>query len=133
MFKHSFFFLIATFSLTAFSQEVQIKHYERKISLDQIILPNETYQSSNFNILIPDSIYTAGTISIKHLSINEIKCKGNFYFSENTYSRVEYISKNKNIEQLLPKVNFKEENLIIKEEIINGRKTKLILTSKLKN
>lgn len=133
MLKHSFFFLVATFSLTALSQEVQIKHYERKLSIDQIILPNEIYQSSSFNVLIPDSIYTAGTVSIKHLSVNGIKCTGNFYFNENTYARVEYISKNKSIEQLLLKVNIKKENLNIKEEVINCRKKKLILTSNNKN
>jgi hypothetical protein len=127
--KHSFFFLLFFSPFFSFSQEVRIKHYERKLSLEKLILPNDTFNSNVYNLFIPDSIYTAGKITIKSLKIKGAKYFSNFYFNDNRYSKTEYIVKTKNYKELLSEIQ-KNSELDCKEEKINRRKTKIIISGK---
>jgi hypothetical protein len=95
------FFIALIFAGSSFfgiSQETTMYHFQRKGSLEKIILPGEKFNSTDFLISFPDSIFSAGNITIKNLTINDWKFQVNFVFSENTYTKLTYSVKKKNCE-----------------------------------
>lgn len=101
------FFIIVSISFSGVAQEASIVHYQRKEKLQQVILPNDTFRSNEFTILVPDSIYSAGKITIKILSLNNIKLTAEFNFSQNKFTSVEYIIKKKHMELLEKEITSK--------------------------
>lgn len=131
----SFFFFSLFFGTTyAQDNEVEVRHYQRKLEIETLIVPNQIYVSDIYSIIVPDTVYTTGTISVKYLNIAGTKAIGTFYFSFNSYYKVEYIVKNKKKDELM---NFPEiqtikndQDYTIEEQSIPGRKTKITLSSK---
>lgn len=89
--------MITTFSLHVNAQEVSIVHYQRNNEMNEVILPHDRYNSSLFDILVPDSVYSAGKITIKHLTFSNFKSSAKLLFSNNTYSSTTFTIKKKHI------------------------------------
>lgn len=102
IFCRSFFFIALTFCLvsSAFAQVGGINHYQRKCTLDSLIVPGQVYNSSVYRIPFPDSLYDGGTISIKKLEVNGIKARAQFKLSDYTYTSLMYTVNKKNKEKL---------------------------------
>jgi hypothetical protein len=98
-------FFIAGFflgvSFVGFTQETTMYHFQRKATLDQVIFPGEKFNSSNFIISFPDSLYTAGQVTIKKARIKEWKLQANFVFSDNAYTTLTYVVKKKNRDEFI--------------------------------
>lgn len=51
----------------------EVKHYQKKIELNQILLPYEKYNSDLFDIVFEDSLYSNANITVKKGKIKSIK------------------------------------------------------------
>ena len=80
--------------------------------MDELVFPNESFNSKIFDIFIPDSVYTAGQITIKKLSFSNLKMFAYFSFSNNEYKNVVYNIKRKKKKEfeayVVAKLNLKE-------------------------
>tara|TARA_B110000908_G_C10142513_1_gene397462 strand:+ start:475 stop:930 length:456 start_codon:yes stop_codon:yes gene_type:complete len=120
--NRSFFVIVIFMSVicNSFSQETEIRHYQKKCSMDSVILPGQLYDSKLYSIPFPDSLYTGGIISIKKIRINGIKAQSSFSLSNNTYTEVKYTlsKRNKNKFMKLINVNNNKYNLHVKKNRI---------------
>ncbi|MFT4827239.1 MAG: hypothetical protein ACI9GO_000168 [Bacteroidia bacterium] len=77
--KAFFAFILLIVSNQLFGQRIgELKHYERKHSLDAIQLPCDQFSSEDFEITFPDSIYDSGSIFVKNLKYKGV---GGFNYS----------------------------------------------------
>lgn len=124
-------FFIAGFflgvSLVGFAQETTMYHFQRKATLDQVIFPGEKFNSSNFIISFPDSLYTAGQVTIKKARIKEWKLQANFVFSDNAYTTLTYVVKKKNRDEFIQLIEKAPASFEWKEKK-KGRKYVITLT-----
>jgi hypothetical protein len=128
MVSHRLFFIsLILFCFTGYSQESQIKHYQRKCELPSLLLPCSNYNSKSYSISFPDSLYTSGKIDIKKLAIGEYKTGAEFYFSKNKYTKIVYIIKKSKLKTF--KLHLNDSQYEITEEKLKG-KVKLTLTCK---
>jgi len=95
------FLLLLFFYLGVVGQDAQIKHFQKKAKVEQLILPNQPFNSSLFTIHFPDSIYSKGTITVNKLIIGEQKAKAIFYFTNNQYTKAIYVCNKKNRDKLI--------------------------------
>lgn len=91
-------FFTLLFSNASIAQETSIVHYQRSEKLEELVFPNEFFRSDLFDIFVPDSVYSAGQITIKKLSFSDLKIAGFFSFSNNIYKNVVYTVKRKHKE-----------------------------------
>lgn len=126
--NHGLFFLILIFFCFAgYSQEAQIKHYQRNCTFSSLLLPCSSYNSNLFSISFPDSLYSSGDITIKKLKVSNYKVRAKFYFSKEKYYKVIYLIKKKNLPEFKKKLN--QTQFEITEEQLN-RKIKVTLICK---
>ena len=122
------FFIIFPFSIQFFCQESSIVHYQRREKIDQVILPNDKYNSADFILVVPDSVYSAGRISVKFMKIANYKSTVKFEFSENRYTSTSYILSKKNSSSFESDV-LKTANVIsLQEEDLKAANLKLSKT-----
>jgi len=95
--KALFVLFFAFVNTQAIGQEVgQLKHYQRKLSLDTIQLPCERFSSQYFEISFPDSIYDAGTVSCAKLKYQDVAGFSYYLsFKKNTIQKVVIRAKGK--------------------------------------
>ena len=131
IFFRSFFiaFLFLGFASIGLSQQVSMNHYQRKCEVFSLIVPSQSYNSRVFSIPFPDTLYSAGNVSIKKLQMNKIKAEGKFMFKNNVYTRVEYSFKKREEEEFLKLLQSSKGNFNWKKETIN-RKIVVTLTAK---
>lgn len=99
------FFSLA-FNIAFCQNEVAINHYQRKVKTDNLILPNQKYIDSIYMILIPQTEYSSGNISVKNFIVDELKCSAEFKFGNNLYTEVKYVLKSqKHLNRFAKKLN----------------------------
>lgn len=77
--KAFFAFIVLIMSNQLFGQRIgELKHYQRKSSLDAIQLPCDQFSSEDFQITFPDSIYDSGSVFVKNLKYKGV---GGFNYS----------------------------------------------------
>ncbi len=124
----SFLFLSAIFCTTTFAQgndDVQIRHYQKKLKLNSFIFKGDPFESNIYPIPLPDSIYDGGNISIKKMSILYGKYETQFNFSKGIYTSITYTPKNKKSRLLLLE-NLKNMQRY-EEKAISNRKKAILL------
>ncbi|MEN8839074.1 MAG: hypothetical protein ABF238_01045 [Flavobacteriales bacterium] len=119
--------IFAGSSFLGFSQETTMYHFQRKGSLEKVILPGQRYNSSQFVISLPDSLYTAGNITIKKLKINDWKLQVNFIFSRNVYTQMVYSVKKRDKEEFIQFLENSDSIFSWQQKKI-GRKVQFTLT-----
>ena len=64
----------------------EVRHYQKKIELDQILMPYEKYNAELFMIKFSDSLYSNAEITIKKARVNDIKAQCYILVENNEYS-----------------------------------------------
>lgn len=59
------FLVLSFFAFLAFSQEVELRHYQRTHGFETLPLPNHRFEASKFNIMFADSLYDVAKVQIK--------------------------------------------------------------------
>ncbi len=108
--------LVGSF-FTGLSQETNIYHFQRNGELETIILPSDTFNSSLFVIPFPDTMYTAGSITIKKLKLKDLKLQVNLVFSDNTYTQLTYSVKKKNRKEFIQLIESTNSSFSWKERL----------------
>ncbi len=93
------FFILLVFSSFSFAQnDAELRHFQKKLHAEQLVLPHDNYDSKVYLIYIPDSVYTKGEIIIKKMKAQGFRAKATFFFEKGQYYRVEYNIKKKHLE-----------------------------------
>jgi hypothetical protein len=121
--------IFAGFSFFGFSQETTMYHFQRKGSLENVILPGQRYNSSEFVISLPDSLYTSGNVTIKKMKVNDWKLQVNFIFSRNVYTQMVYSVKKKDKEEFIQFLENSDSSFTWQQKKL-GRKVQFTLTLK---
>ncbi len=78
--------------INAQSQEVGIKHYQRKIDTFEFVFPTELFSPKGLLILLPDSLYSYGDIQIKKANFASFSAKNcSVYFKSDTVTSVQFL------------------------------------------
>lgn len=129
MVSRGLFFISFIFtSISSYSQESRIIHYQKKCELQTLVMPCSDYNSNMYTISFPDSIYTGGQITIKKLKREGEKFKAQFYFSENQYTKAVYTIRKSKLEKFKLNINY-SQYLITEEKI--GKKVRITISCKL--
>ncbi len=86
------------FISSVFAQEInetKISHYQARFRAAQWIMPGDTFVSHALLIPIPDSVYSAGVISIKKYTSPTTKAQDLLEFSHRVYQKSNYLVKKK--------------------------------------
>jgi hypothetical protein len=104
--KLVFIFVVFSFVFPVLSQdedyEVRIRHYQRKVTLDYLPLPNSILKPADFKIIFPDTMYNQAYIEVK-----KYKLEGPNRIFKNAYMII--VSENKEIKQLNLAISNKSE------------------------
>lgn len=86
-------------SFSAQSQEIGIKHYQRKIDTFDFVFPTEPFSPKGLLIVLPDSLYSFGDIQIKKANFPFFSAKNcSIQFESDTVKTVQFsIAGKKNI------------------------------------
>ena len=85
---------------SVFAQEInetKISHYQARFRTAQWIMPGDTFVSHALLIPIPDSVYTAGVLTIKKYTSPTTKAQALLEFSHRVYQKSNYLVKKKHV------------------------------------
>lgn len=83
--------IVVLISISAQSQEVGIKHYQRKIDTFEFVFPTELFSPKGLLILLPDSLYSFGNIQIKKADFAYFSAKNcSIYFKSDTINSIQF-------------------------------------------
>jgi hypothetical protein len=88
--------VFAFFTSFSFAQEKgSLMHFQKKCT-DCLSLAGEDYNSKNFFIIVSDSVYSGGQITVKKATVSSFKAKKvMLIFGANSYTKTQFIVKGK--------------------------------------
>jgi hypothetical protein len=104
--------------LVGWSQENEIRHFQRNCVLKILPLPNQKFVSSEFKIFIPDSLYNKASIGIKNAKLADKKTSFLFkaLVENGVYKEVELIVQGqKHVNRLLNEIEKIIPNIALRE------------------
>ena len=58
-------------SMVGLGQTRELKHYQRFVEFDKLIIPQVEFVPSKFNIVFPDSLYDVASLSLKKVKLKD--------------------------------------------------------------
>ncbi len=102
------FALLLSCSVLSFGQDYKLMHYQRYAKVPIFFIPGDLFHSSDYLIVIPDSVYNAAEIRLRRVSTPQFKKRFEslFYVDQGSYTQVYYsIRGRRNFEKLLLKLS----------------------------